>query len=383
MRGLDLFHLQPLYQSLANRPELLSQLERDVGLRPVQGQQLGRLSSAQLIQLFELLHAQGEPHAGAKLAAQVDPGVAHGLVYFLRSHASLGQALQALNDLIPWLLPDGRWQMDSSASTLQISMTPSYEAQRLGRLLRYESGLVWLHGLIARCLDRAPPVERAACMTADVGRGAELEALLGCPVEFGAPNFALHLPLSCLDWPLPGHSPGLVQALGVALQRQLPRQAAPTDKSEQLLRWLRRQTDLSGISLEDAARYFECSPSTLRRWLSQESVKFADLLQMQRSWRAFMGVLDRRKLLPEVAEGLGYADRAGLERAFHATFGLRPAQLRQWLSDVQGQQGLGLAEALTQMAAQARRESRPAALVRSLSQAADTLPLQIRDAAAP
>lgn len=383
MRGLDLFHLQPLYQSLADRPELLERLEQLVGLRRVPAQQQGRLSSAQLMQLFELLHAQGEPHAGAKLAAQVDPGVAHGLVYFLRSHASLGQALQALNDLSPWLLPDGHWQMHGGASTLQISMAPSYESQRLGRLLRYESGLVWLHGLIARCLDRAPPVERAACMTADVGRGAELEALLGCTVEFGTPSFALHLPLSCLDWPLPGHSPGLVHALRDALQRQLPRQAAASDKAEQLLRWLRRQTDLSGISLEDAARYFECSPSTLRRWLAQESVKFADLLQMQRSWRAFMGVLDRRRPLPEVAEALGYADRAGLDRAFHAIFGLRPAQLRQWLSDVQGQQGLGLAEALRQMAAQARREARPEALVRSLSQAVEALPLQVDTASSP
>jgi AraC-like DNA-binding protein len=204
-----------------------------------------------------------------------------------------------------------------------------------------------------------------------------LQTLLACPVDFGSSSFVLQLSAECLEWPLPGHSPALLQVLREAMQRQLPRQAVPSTKSEQLLRWMRRQPDLGQITLDAAARHFECSPSTLRRWLAQESVKFVDLLQLQRSWRAFLGVLDRRRPLPEVAEGLGYADRAGLERAFQAVFGLRPAQLRQWASDVQSQRGLGLAAALRCMAIQARLESRPEALARSLSQAAETLPLDV------
>ena len=376
MRGLDLFHLQPLYRYLESRPDLLHTLESLHGLRRVSQQQQARLTGLQFIQLLEALHAEGFCHAGAWTAAQVDHGGAFGLMYFLRSHATLSQALEALSQLSPWLLPDGELHLSRSADRLTFSLRLGYDHGRLGRLLRYEAALLWCVRLIAGCLGEPPRLIKVQSMTARTASATELEALFGSQVEFSAPVFAVHFAAAHLNAPLPGHNPRLLQPLRESLEQRLVALEESLGVVPKLNRWLRRQNNLNQVTLEAAALHFNCSPSTLRRRLVKEDVSFSGLVQIQRSWQSFLGALDRRVPLGDVAERLGYNDRASFERAFQAAFQTRPAQLRAKLNEVQSEADATLRDALLVLATQAAHDPTTHALARALEQAAEVLPIE-------
>lgn len=377
MRGLDLFHLQTLYRYLEHRPELLAGLEREHGFARVTLSGQARLTGQQLMSLLEALHAEGYPHAAAWMAAQVDHSVAFGLVYFLRSHATLSEALLALSQLSPWLLPDGEFQLERQSDRLVFSLRPLYDHGRLGRLLRYEAGLIWCIGLVSSCLGRAPDVLAVQCMTSASCRADELTALFACDVEFAAARFAVHFTADHWEAPLPGHNPRLLQPLRESLESRLLALEDSLGLVPQLNRWLRRQVQLNQVSLEEAALHFNCSPRTLRRRLADEEVSFSGLVQIQRNWHAFLGVLDRRTPLDEVVTRLGYHDRASFERAFQAAFHIRPAQLRAMLNDVQAQTEAALREALQVLATQVAQTPSMHPLAHALRQAAMMLPIDL------
>lgn len=349
MKGMDLFFLQPLYQQLVDRPALLRQLEREYGLRPVSQQGLGLMATSALLRLLERLHAEGDPHRGALLAVQADASVASGMLYYLRSHALLGESMAELLRLRARFLPDGHMRMDVQAHQVAIHMRPAYQSQRLGRQLRYEAGLVWLHHVFTQCAGGHLASLSVELMSPPSTQPGVLDALLGCPIQWGREACVIRYPRSALTLALPGYSPGVLSALRPQVDSLLPGpSAAQARASEKVAAWLAAQPHLSQVTVEQAAQAMACGASTLRRQLMNEGQGFNVLLQAQRRARAFAAVAFGEQPLGQVAVALGYSDRAGLERAFHNWFALRPALMRAELKSLLAPLGLEASAALRQ-----------------------------------
>jgi AraC-like DNA-binding protein len=330
-KGLDLAHLQPLYDKLAQQPSLLEKLERRFHLRRVSSQGMGLMRTSDMLDLFEFLHALGHPHVAAWLAAQADPSTGHGVAYYLRCHATLGDVIQDISRLKSRLLPDGMFDLELQADHLAINMRPAYQAQRLGRQLRYEAGLVWLHRMLQFCVGTALPLQSASVMSPPSDKAHELASMLPAPIQFGMPAFRLRYARDVFDLRLPGYNPHLKEALAPTVEQLLPIMRTDVSMATRVVRWLNEQMDLSKASQQDVAQALHCGASSLRRKLADEGTSFAALLQAQRQQRAFDMVALQDLGMAHVADALGYSDRAALERAFRAWFGIRPAQMRSQL----------------------------------------------------
>lgn len=348
MKGLDLFFLQPLYAMLADCPTLLRLLERRYRLRPVIRQGEGLMGTSDLLNLLETLHVHDRPHAGAWLAQHMDVSVAGGLTYYLRSHARLGDAIRELLRLRHYLLPDGLFKYVHDADGIELQLQPAYQAQRLGRVLRYEALTVWLHELLCCCVS-APLVPQAVRLMSPAPDAPEaMEQLMASRISWQQETCAIRYPLCVLEMPLPGHSPALLTALRPLMEEWKLEVAAEPNLSltGQVQDWLARQADLCQVTLDQAAQALARGASTLRRHLHQEGHRFQDLMLAQRRARLFSAVAYGELPLGQLAAEQGYSDRASLERAFVNGFGWRPAQLRRKLETLTPPGSLRSQEAL-------------------------------------
>lgn len=330
--GLEMAHLQPLYARLANRPALLAKLQSQWGLRSVAGQGKDLMATSSLLDLFEMLHAEGEPHVGAWLALQSDLSTGHGIAYYLRSCATLEAALHEIVRLRSRLLPDGEFGMHKDGQQLRLVMRPRYQARRLGRQLRYEAGVAWLICLLSHCMARPLKPQNVELMTPETEQAGQLAALFGVMPHFGRDEFAVCYPLEVLGMPLPGSNPALLVALRPSLDYLLPPIRHGVSATERLRQWLHGLADPSRASQTSAARAFNCGTSSLRRRLASEGSSFSALLQADRRTRVLQSLAYSEEGIDAIARRLGYADRTTLERAFLGWFACRPVQLRSELA---------------------------------------------------
>lgn len=292
------------------------------------------MGGSDLLKLLEYLHAEGDPHVAAWLAASTDFSSGTGIAYYLRSHPTLGEMLKELVRQQQRLLPDGILSVRNDQGRLLIELQPRQQTARLGRQLLLEGKWVWLSRLLAFCLGEALLPSSAATMTAASARSADLEAALHAPVSFGCKAFRLHYPAEVLSRALPGFSPALMEALKRDIDDLLPPLRKDLHAATRVIRWISEQSDLNQISQSKAASALNCGASTLRRHLAEEGTSFADLLQDQRRLRAFDYVALTDEPIYDITSRLGYSDRSAFERAFVLWFGTRPAALRGQLARV-------------------------------------------------
>lgn len=330
--GLEMALLQPLYARLSDRPALLTTLQAQLGLRPVNGQGQALMATSGLLNLLELLHAEGEPHIGAWLAMQTDLSIGGGVAYYLRSCATLEAALNEILRLRSRILPDGELSVQTTGPQVRLVLQPSYQTRRLGRLLRYEGILGWLMRLLAHCV--AGPLHPLAIdlMTPQSDQAEQLAAMLGVMPRFDRSEFAVSYPTALLAQPLPGSNPALLAALRPSLDYMLPPIQHTVSTTEQLREWLAALPHHGLATQTNAARAFNCGTSSLRRRLASEGTSFSALVQMDRRARALQELVFGESSIEAIATHLGYADRTSLERAFGGWFGYRPAQLRSELA---------------------------------------------------
>lgn len=329
----ELRHLQPLYQRYAARPELLFQLEQQFGLRRVAANAPAKLPAQAALQLSEYLYQQGDPHAMAWIASQLDMAAGDGIVYYLRSAMTLRQALGELHRLGPTLFPDGSLALEIGRDRFQIRVQAgdgdSAGPVRLGRALRYEAVLVWLKRVVDYIAGQPVVPLSAALQQPLSAAGSELVECLGVVPETGLPHFALAYPLIMLDSALPGSSMALHLGLRAALDQRLSVLRRSASVISEVLGWLDSQPNLQEASLANAAAAQHVASSTLRRQLAQEGTHFTQLLNAYRKAYAVRALINTDEKPDTIAHYLGYAERSIFERAFRQWCGLSPMRCRR------------------------------------------------------
>ena len=332
---VEMRHLQPLYDILAHRPDLLAELEaRGMLLRvPANDLRTLPLNARQEMALF--MHAQGEPHYGAQLAARIDLSAGEGLLYFARSSETLHEMLGELIHHQSVWLPGANLQVSEEGQTLRITLTPLMNEPSLGLLIFWEGTLTWLRRAINFCLGQTPTVLEAWVMTPPSAQAHILEQLLGCAVQSGADCFGLRLPLEWLSVPLPGSHAGVRQRTATCFDVLGRRHLNHEPVWRRVLDCIEAATQAGDFGLESVASELRLTPSTLRRHLAQEGCSFSALLEAHRRQRAFDLMVLHDCPVEQAAQQLGYSGRVALGRAFRGWFAGPPARLRRHLQALQ------------------------------------------------
>lgn len=155
------------------------------------------------------------------------------------------------------------------------------------------------------------------------------EALMGCPVRFGAPCHALEVPVSLLAMRVTSSDPylrDLFERQAQAMLAQQPRPDAFLDQLEQLMVAALQEGEPSAAIL---AERMNCSLRSFYRTLAEHGLRYRALLGDVRFKLARLYLADSRLSLAEVALLLGYSEQSAFTRAFRAWSGSTPQGYRR------------------------------------------------------
>ncbi len=145
------------------------------------------------------------------------------------------------------------------------------------------------------------------------------------PVKFGRPRSTLRFPLRVLDQAVTT-SDGVVAR---RIERELSRELAALDERATYLSRVRRQLKPEDIpSLEDLAERLGTSSRTLKRKLAAHGTSYRALVEELRRARAQTLLRESELTMTQIAESLGYTDRATFQRAYKRWFGTTPGTSR-------------------------------------------------------
>jgi AraC-like DNA-binding protein len=154
------------------------------------------------------------------------------------------------------------------------------------------------------------------------------QAFFRCPIEFEAPHDEFELPIALYDNPLQSVNPAL-SAFFVKHAEELLRQEGTEDTLRARVRQeIAAQLPNGELSLGRVAKRLAVSERSLRRYLTEESTGFSDLVAEVRYERA-RALLDSPRLsLAEIAYLLGFSNVSAFSRAFKGWSGKAPGQYR-------------------------------------------------------
>ncbi len=158
----------------------------------------------------------------------------------------------------------------------------------------------------------------------------EAEALLGCPVEYGASSSALHFSGSVLELPIPTQDDALCDILlehGEMLSRQ--RGAQRPDIVAQVERAVLDHLPRGGVQMPELAAELGVSERTLARRMSAHGLTLRGLTEELRRELAVSYLADPGLTLGQICYLLGYSEPSAFSAAFRRWFGVPPGKFRE------------------------------------------------------
>jgi AraC-like DNA-binding protein len=178
-------------------------------------------------------------------------------------------------------------------------------------------------------LPEGTPLALEACYQCPRPPGPDREAVLGCPVRFGAPETRFVLRRDLLEAPLPRANPGLFGYLerhAHAVLSRLPSDGRTSVRARRLVAEGLRGGEPSPLEI---AKKLSLSERTLQRRLREEGTSFAQILDGVRRELAELYLTERSVAACEVAFLLGYSEPSAFYRAFRRWTGLTPQEFRR------------------------------------------------------
>ncbi len=221
---------------------------------------------------------------------------------------------QLLTDALRWKLVEG------TSATLVVDADPRYS--RIGFPVEALLG-VWLR--LGTMLTGAPCAPlRVELQHAPVGDPAELEAVFGTTVRFGAPRNALEMPRSTLDRPLKVGNLALAPSLRKLSEEQLSVVTGHGSFAAELRAAMFEHVP-KGVTTKPAlAKQLGMSTRTLSRRLHAEGITFRQLLDETRRELALAWLRDPEHSVYDVAFLLGYSEPSTFHRSFRRWTGCSP-----------------------------------------------------------
>ncbi|WP_394837874.1 AraC family transcriptional regulator ligand-binding domain-containing protein [Pendulispora rubella] len=154
------------------------------------------------------------------------------------------------------------------------------------------------------------------------------EELLATPVRFSAPDYGLLMFPELLERRPNSADPVLANLLGQQAESMLAglRRESLCDE---VRRVVSEELRSGAPAMDRIARRLATTPSTLRRRLSDEGVRYKDLLEAARRESACTYLSDQQLTVTEIAFRLGYRDATTFFKVFKRWTGQTPAEYRK------------------------------------------------------
>ncbi|WP_394828044.1 helix-turn-helix transcriptional regulator [Pendulispora albinea] len=125
-----------------------------------------------------------------------------------------------------------------------------------------------------------------------------------------------------------GADPVLANLIGQQAETMLA-DLRRTSTSDDVRRAVREELRSGAPAMDRIARRLSTTPSTLRRRLSEEGVRYKDLLESARRESAYAYLRDPSLTMTEIAFRLGYRDATAFFRVFKRWTGQTPTEYRR------------------------------------------------------
>ncbi|WP_353144031.1 AraC family transcriptional regulator [Acinetobacter pragensis] len=153
------------------------------------------------------------------------------------------------------------------------------------------------------------------------------EKVFGCPVWFGQSQHEILFPEELLDQKRAGHDQQLDQFLHQHLSELKSHDHA--DMISQICKIIEELLPHRNCNVERVAEYFSMHRFTLYRHLNRHQTNFESLLEATRKKIAVKLLKNKKLMIIEVANQVGYDDQANFTRAFKRWYGITPGRWRR------------------------------------------------------
>jgi AraC-like DNA-binding protein len=240
------------------------------------------------------------------------PTVERALATFARHYPLLGDATDVRLQL-------GEGQMSFTYRVLDEESWP--------RRQDAEQVLTMVVSMIRRWVDPRWAPELVWFEHAAPGSTAEIERILGCPVQFNCATNTIWLDAAAAARANPLGDPTAFQLLSWFAER-VGETPPTTSFAEQVVASIGRCARLGEAGIEPVARALGLEPRTLQRRLRVANTSFRELHERYRRTESF-ALLESSDLTPkEIAHRLGYANPSAFIRAFRRWSPTTPARFR-------------------------------------------------------
>ena len=191
----------------------------------------------------------------------------------------------------------------------------------------FSSAIVAINGLLKAMLQADHAASRAEMTIRQPDNWPAIEARIGFPFRFDAPENQIIFPEALLDRPLPGADPiNHARLLGLCEQfaAEMPFVTTPVT---QVMAALEGAKSLS-VSLSDVAADLGYSERGLRRQLDRSGTSFRKMLDQVREQRARKLLSGSTQPIKTIAGALGFESSSNFARSFKRWTGLTPNAFR-------------------------------------------------------
>jgi AraC-like DNA-binding protein len=267
-----------------------------------------------------------DPLLGLKLARLQEADVFGCVTTLCRAAPNFRAAIVAFIDYIPVVhSPMAKMELVEGKETAELrwgvsadlgfNIQANYQAALLDlNFLRAIGGRAFRASYVTLTVDTRPK---------DI---AEVETTLGCRFHSRATTSAIAFPVSVLDQPIASSNKLLFKLLGGYLERV--KAASRTTIVQRVEDYVRGSLSSGNCSVERCARKLGTSVRTLQSHLSDDGLKFSDIVERQRMTLANSYLEQSQLSLDEVAALLGYSEQSSFGRAFKRWTGSTPQRFR-------------------------------------------------------
>lgn len=286
------------------------------------------VDSQAIVELFEdCSHAFNDSLFGLRLAQFQDPDVFGSVATLCRSASSFREALHCYTTYIPVAhcplvtldIEEGR-EIAELRWHIHTDLGQTDQAQYKGalmnlKLMRQLGGRDFTPCRVQLAVDaRQKDLD-------EVARG------FGCPFRGHAPYNAIVFPRATMERPVASANRLLFRLLGGYLERV--RSTSRRSLVERVEDYVRGALPSGNCSIEQCARKVGSSVRTLQASLSEQGLRFSDIVERQRVELA-KGYLELGEIsLDDVAAMLGYSEQSSFGRAFKRWTGCTPKRYRR------------------------------------------------------
>jgi AraC-like DNA-binding protein len=276
--------------------------------------------------LEDCSHAFNDPLFGLHMGALQNPDIFGCITTLCRSAATLRDALRCYTDYLPVVhCPSVTIEVVEGRETAELRWRVEADLGQADQA-QFKGALTNLK--LLRQLGGPSFKPSAVSLTVDVRQKdqGEIARLLGCAFHGRSTINSIAFPVALMNGSVASANRLLFRLLGGYLERV--RNAARRSTVERVEDYVRGALPSGTCSIEHCAKRMGRSVRTLQVSLSENGLRFSDILEQQRIELAKIYLRQDELKLDDVAMMLGYAEQSSFGRAFKRWTGSTPQRFR-------------------------------------------------------